>query len=258
MSPIVCDVYRADIASVGKLQRSGALDRHRTVALSITVSIHTEVDTPDYESSRARARQICHFRGERKMKASHISQVNASRGSITPAREGQKERPGIPGEIIAGFDRTRAAMTKPKVNPLNAESRKRGKMWEENQTVATERSLEHERAIEEAQMNAAREASETEIKLDALRADATLHTDVAQSLAKTKQSAVAEAMHYSKNLVVYGSNLINFLDTQKNLDKETSEHCKQMVRRVMISSMVDWEAASSGIEPDRSMRGGEA
>lgn len=189
---------------------------------------------------------------------SHISQVNASRGGRGPVRDGKAANRPVPGEVVSGWNSTRASSPKEKWNPLNPEVGKRRKMHEEHRSKATERSLDYETELDEAQADADLETMKTAIKMDALRQDAILHTQIAQGIAKMKQMACAEAMHYGKNLVVYGSNLIRFIDSQDDLDTEIADYYKEMVRRLSRAAMIDWEAGALGSDFDPSMFGGQA
>lgn len=188
----------------------------------------------------------------------HISQVNASRGGSLPAREGNSERRAVPGEVVSDYGRTRPNTTKPKVNHFNAESRKRAKMWEENRTASWDRDLEHERELGDSQAAANLESMKTAINLDALHQDAKLHTQIAQAIAKMKQTATAEAMHNGKGLTVYASNLIRFIDSLDGMDAEIVDNYKGMVRRLARGAMIDWESAALGVDFDHSTFGGLA
>lgn len=189
---------------------------------------------------------------------SHISQVNASRGGRGPVRDGKAANRPVPGEVVSGWNSTRATSGKEPYRPWNAESRKRRKMDEEHVTAAKERGYGYETELDEAQADADLETMKTAIKMDALRQDAILHTQIAQGIAKMKQMACAEAMHYGKNLVVYGSNLIRFIDTQDEMDAEIADYYKGMVRRLSRGAMIDWEAGALGVDFDPSMFGGQA
>lgn len=191
----------------------------------------------------------------------HISQVNASRGGRGPVHDGKAASRPVPGEVVSDWTRTRAASPKERWNPLNPETGKRRKMHEEHKSKATERGLDFETDLGGFQADTDLETMKTAIKMDALRQDAILHTQIAQGIAKMKQMACAEAMHYGKNLAVYGSNLVKFIDRgvdTEEIDPEIAADYKGMVRRLSRGAMIDWESGALGVDFDPSMFGGQA
>lgn len=183
-------------------------------------------------------------------------QLNAIRRDTANREQNRPKSRAVPGEITSGWHRTRAGSNKPSINLFNGESRKRGKMWEENFTAATERGYQHEREMDDYQVSAEAATEKNAIDCEALRVDAAVQSKVAQSLAQEKQLACAKGMHNGKNLVVFGSNLIRFVEGLEESDEETVNYYKGMVRRLARGAMMDWESAALGSDFDPSTFGG--
>ena len=88
-----------------------------------------------------------------------------------------------------------------------------------------------------------------------LERDTIIQRNVARAIAKGQLEDLVEAMHQGRNLTVYASNLITYVESA-DLDSEVMGYYIDMIRRLSKSAMASYESAGLGIDLDPIKFGG--
>ena len=188
---------------------------------------------------------------------SHLSQLNALREEGTSAH--QVDQAGdvhIVGGIVQPDIPNAIHVPRPRTNLFNyRESKKLQQQWDAANREAFNRNLDLVREIQGFQDACNSESIKNRAACAQLKRDAAIQTDVARALARSRTRAAAKAMHDGKNVSVYATNLIRFIDVAEQ-DPVIRDDYKSMVRRLAKAAMIDMESAALGTDLDPDTFGG--
>ena len=184
-----------------------------------------------------------------------ISRLNRHRTGPPAARGVHVEPP--PARAGGGdWRRSRGSTSKPKLNPLSAESRKQRRLWEEDHTAMIERKYERDQKLDEMATKAELAVAQHRISTDSVTQDAVASAHAADLVARMNQRAGAAAINGGRVLGVYASDAIDFLDKYETADPDVVEPIKAMIRVVAKEIAHNWASAALGRDFDALTEGG--
>lgn len=184
-----------------------------------------------------------------------LSELNGLRRG-RPAHHVESMSNTVPHRVSsAPLEALPETLQKPKGNLLMKTYREQLRKWKEVQEIAYKRTCDHQLELSAFVAETRLKNAKNEVECHRIANEAQTHALVAQAVAQMNQRAVAEAMNSGKNVVLYGTHLIQFIDREE-IDPELAEYYKSMVRRLARFAMVDWESGAIGEDFDPTMLGG--